>query len=165
MISSDVRPTQLASGRPASLVLRSEAFADSGFIPARYALDGENTSPPLTWAAPPEGTVEFALLCEDPDAPGGPFTHWVVTALPASARVIPEGKLPRGAVAGRNDFGELGWAGPRPPVGDEAHRYVFRLYALDRALGLQEGAIGAELRAAVAASCLAEGSLVGLFAR
>lgn len=163
VISHDA-PTRMAGTGRAMLVLRSEAFEDHGLIPERHALDGGNTSPPLEWDAPPEGTAEFALLCEDPDAPGGPFTHWVVTALPASLRAIPEGTLPRDAVPGRNDFGELGWAGPRPSPGDDAHRYVFRLYALDRVLGLQEGAIGAELRAAVAACCLAEGGLVGRFA-
>jgi Raf kinase inhibitor-like YbhB/YbcL family protein len=148
-----------------SLALRSKAFSDHDFIPQRYALEGGNTSPPLEWATPPDGTAEFALLCEDPDAPGGPFTHWVLTAIPATARAIPEGRLPRGAAPGRNDFGELGWSGPRPPAGDDAHRYFFRLYALDHALGLDAGTIGAELRAAVADYSLAQGTLVGLFAR
>lgn len=164
-MASHVEQTRSTDAGRAGLMLRSEAFADHAFIPERYALDGDNTSPPLEWDAPPEGTAEFALLCEDPDAPGGPFTHWVVTAVPASARAVREGKLPREAVPGRNDFGELGWSGPRPPVGDEAHRYFFRLYALDRPLGLQEGAIGAELRAAVAPCCLARGTLIGLFGR
>ena len=147
------------------LELRSEAFSDHAFIPERYALEGGNTSPPLEWDTPPADTVEFALLCEDPDAPGGPFTHWVLTAIPATTRAIPEGKLPSGAAAGRNDFGELGWSGPRPPVGDDAHRYFFWLYALDRALGLATGAIGVEVHAAVAECSLAHGTLVGLFAR
>lgn len=154
------------SGAPRiRLELHSEAFSDHDFIPKRYALEGGNTSPPLEWSTPPADTAEFALLCEDPDAPGGPFTHWVLTAIPADTRAISEGKRPKGAAAGRNDFGELGWSGPRPPTGDQAHRYVFRLYALDCALGLGPGAIGAELRAAVADRSLAEGTLVGLFAR
>jgi Raf kinase inhibitor-like YbhB/YbcL family protein len=165
MTSHGVEHTPQGGAARAGLALRSEAFSDHDFIPERYALDGGNTAPPLEWDAPPEGTVEFALLCEDPDAPGGPFTHWVVTAIPARTRAIPEGRLPKGAAFGRNDFGELGWSGPRPPAGEKAHRYFFRLYALDRALGLDAGAIGAELRAAVADCSLAHGTLVGLFAR
>lgn len=148
-----------------ALALRSPAFADNDVIPERYTLEGANTSPPLDWTAPPDGTAELALLCEDPDAPGGPFTHWVVTAIPPGAGGIPEGRLPKGALAGRNDFGELAWSGPRPPVGDDPHHYVFRLYALDRALGLSEGALAAELRAAAGDHVLAQGALVGKFAR
>jgi Raf kinase inhibitor-like YbhB/YbcL family protein len=161
----DVEHAQPSGAPRVRLELHSEAFSDHDLIPMRYGLEGGNTSPPLEWSAPPAGTSEFALLCDDPDAPGGPFTHWVLTAIPAGTRAIPEGKLPGGAVAGRNDFGELGWSGPRPPAGDPAHRYFFRLYALDRALGLAPGAIGAELRAAVADCALAQGTLVGLFAR
>lgn len=155
-------PTTGAAG---VLALRSPAFADHGVIPDRYTLEGANTSPPLDWSAPPEGTAELALLCEDPDAPGGPFTHWVVVAIPPDAAGIPEGRLPKGAVAGRNDFGELGWSGPRPPVGDNPHRYVFRLSALDRPLGLSEGALAAEVQAAARDHVLARGTLVGRFAR
>jgi Raf kinase inhibitor-like YbhB/YbcL family protein len=122
-------------------------------------------SPPLEWAQAPEGTVEFALICEDPDAPNGTFTHWVLTGIPGSATALDEGSVPPGAVQGRNDFGEPGWGGPRPPVGDEPHRYFFRLYALDRSLGLGEEATGDDVHRAVDGHELPTGTLIGVFAR
>lgn len=145
--------------------LRSTAFSGHTMIPDRYSRDGGDTSPPLEWPEVPAGTEELVLLCEDPDAPGGTFTHWIVTGIPAGTTAIPEGGVPDGAVVGRNDYGDLGWGGPRPPVGDEPHRYFFRLYAVDRPLGLGEGVTADDLRAALAGRVLAHGTLVGLFGR
>ncbi|WP_411970422.1 YbhB/YbcL family Raf kinase inhibitor-like protein [Saccharothrix longispora] len=147
------------------LDLRSAAFSDHTLVPERCSRDGGDTSPPLTWSDVPPGTGELALLCEDPDAPGGTFTHWVVTGIPADTTSLAEGALPEGAVAGRNGYGETGWGGPRPPVGDEPHRYFFRLFAVDRPLGLGEGVTADDLRAAVEGRVLATGTLVGLFGR
>jgi Raf kinase inhibitor-like YbhB/YbcL family protein len=145
--------------------LRSAAFNDHTLIPDRYSAEGDNISPPLEWSQPPDGTEELALVCEDPDAPGGTFVHWVLSGIPAGSRGMEQGTVPDGAVAGRNDFGELGWGGPRPPVGDDSHRYFFRLYAADRPLGLREGATAADLRSALDGHELALGNLVGLFGR
>lgn len=145
--------------------LRSAAFTDHTLISDRYSVEGGNTSPPLEWTQAPAETEEFALVCEDPDAPLGTFVHWIVTGIPASASGIDEGALPQGAVAGRNDYGEVGWGGPRPPVGDEPHRYFFRLYSSDQPLGLGEGVGVDDLRAALEGHQLARGTLVGLFAR
>ncbi|MGM1057980.1 YbhB/YbcL family Raf kinase inhibitor-like protein [Saccharothrix sp. Mg75] len=147
------------------LGLRSPAFSDHTLIPDRYSRDGGDTSPPLVWSDVPAGTEELALLCEDPDAPGGTFTHWVVTGIPADATSVEEGSVPAGAVVGRNGYGEPGWGGPRPPVGDEPHRCFFRLFAVDRPLGLGEGVTADDLRAAVEGRVLAAGTLVGLFGR
>jgi Raf kinase inhibitor-like YbhB/YbcL family protein len=150
---------------PGGIMLRSPAFADHAPIPGRYARDGENVPPPLEWSQVPEGTAELALICEDPDAPGRTFVHWVVTGIPPDASGIDESGLPEGAQEGRNDFGERGWGGPRPPVGDKAHRYFFRLYAVDRPLGLGPNATGPQVKAAVEGHEVAAGTLVGLFAR
>ncbi|MFD1151140.1 YbhB/YbcL family Raf kinase inhibitor-like protein [Saccharothrix hoggarensis] len=144
---------------------RSSAFSGHTMIPDRYSRDGGDTSPPLEWSDVPAGTAEVAVLCEDPDAPGGTFTHWVVTGIPADVTAIEEGSVPSGAVVGRNDYGDVGWGGPRPPVGDEPHRYFFRVYAVDRPLGLGEGVTGDDLRGAVKGRVLAHGTLVGLFGR
>nr|WP_245900882.1 YbhB/YbcL family Raf kinase inhibitor-like protein [Prauserella shujinwangii] len=149
----------------AELELRSAAFSDHTIVPDRYSRVGDDISPPLEWTRVPDGTEELALVVEDPDAPGGTFTHWVVTNIPPDARGAGEGELPPGGVPGRNDFGELGWGGPQPPVGDDAHRYFFRLYAVDRPLGLGEGATAEDVRAAAKDHTLARGNLVGLFAR
>ncbi|WP_246019399.1 YbhB/YbcL family Raf kinase inhibitor-like protein [Saccharothrix australiensis] len=147
------------------LALRSAAFSGNTLIPDRYSRDGGNTSPPLQWSDVPPGTAELALLCEDPDAPGGTFAHWVVSGIPADVTSVEEGATPAGAVVGRNDYGEPGWGGPRPPVGDEPHRYLFRVLAVDRPLGLGEGVTAEDLRSATEGHVLAAGTLVGLFGR
>ena len=145
--------------------LRSAAFSDHTIIPERYSRDGGNTSPPLSWSHVPAGAAELALICEDPDAPGGTFVHWVVAGISPEDTGIAEDGLPDTAVVGRNDFDDLGWGGPQPPIGDDAHRYFFHLYAADRPLGLADGASADDLRAAIEGHQLAHGTLVGLFGR
>ncbi|MFC4003214.1 YbhB/YbcL family Raf kinase inhibitor-like protein [Prauserella oleivorans] len=154
-------PRPLASG----VELRSPAFNDGAFIPDRYAKGRENVSPPLEWTHVPDGARELVLLCEDPDAPGGTFVHWVLTGIRPDATGAPEGEPPEGANAGVNDFGQVGWGGPHPPVGDEPHRYFFRLYATDRPLELG-GAVHADaVRAALEGHVIDTGTLVGRFGR
>jgi Raf kinase inhibitor-like YbhB/YbcL family protein len=145
--------------------LRSAAFSDHALIPNRYSYDGGNVSPPLEWGGIPEGTAELVLLCEDPDAPSGSFTHWVVTNVSPRTAGAAEGALPEGGTPGRNDFGKLGWGGPRPPVGDKPHRYFFRLCAADKPLGLGQAATAEQVQAALDRHTLAQGTLVGLFGR
>ena len=153
-------------GDPGAVVeLRSPEFNDHSVIPGRFSMDGDNLSPALEWSEPPEGTVELALLCEDPDAPGGTFLHWLVTGIDPSRRSLGEDEQPREATAWENDYGERGYGGPKPPVGDDAHRYFFRLFALDAPLGLSPGTDLDEVRAALDARRLVSGTLVGLFAR
>jgi Raf kinase inhibitor-like YbhB/YbcL family protein len=148
-----------------TIQLRSPAFTDHAPIPSRHSLDGENLSPPLEWSGVPDDAVELALLCEDPDAPGGTFVHWVVAGLDPSLPGLEEGELPPGAVVGTNDYGGTGYGGPRPPVGDPAHRYFFRLYAVSRPTGLFPGASVADLRRAMEGRDLARGTLVGTYQR
>ncbi|MFE2755714.1 YbhB/YbcL family Raf kinase inhibitor-like protein [Actinosynnema sp. NPDC059335] len=167
---SDDRATGPAGGgggveADGGLHVRSPAFSGHTLIPDRYSHDGGNTSPPLEWDAPPAGTAELALVCEDPDAPGGTFAHWVVTGIPADVTSVEEGAAPPGSVEGRNGFGEPGWGGPRPPVGDDPHRYFFRVYAVDRPLGLGEGVTADDVRGSIEGRVLAHGTLVGLFGR
>ncbi len=152
-------------GDPGAVVaLRSSAFNDHTLIPGRFSLDGGNTSPPLEWSDPPEGTVELALVCEDPDAPRGTFLHWLLTGIDPSRRALAEGEEPPEATSWDNDFDERGYGGPRPPVGDETHRYFFRLFALDAPIDASS-ADRDEVRAALNDRSLATGTLVGLFAR
>jgi Raf kinase inhibitor-like YbhB/YbcL family protein len=150
---------------PGEIELRSAAFNDHTLIPDRYSYEGGNISPPLEWGAIPEGTAELVLLCEDPDAPSGTFTHWVVTNIAPSATGVAEGELPEGATPGRNGFGKVGWGGPSPPVGDDPHRYFFRLCAADKPLGLGEGSSAEQVHAALEGHLIARGTLVGLFGR
>ena len=153
-------------GDPGNVVaLRSPAFNDHTIMPNRLSREGDDRSPALDWDAPPEDTVELALLCEDLDAPEGPFLHWLVTGISPETTSIDEGETPPGAVEWPNDYGDTGYGGPLPSVGDDAHPYVFRLFALDRPLGLSPGADVAEVRAALDANHLATGTLTGLFIR
>src|SRR5688500_530249 len=115
--------------------LTSPAIKPGQSIPVDYTADGRNVSPPLKWTKPPPGTKTFALLCEDPDATRGTFTHWVVCNVPAEAKELVEAALPDGAVQGVNSFGKATYGGPAPPPG-KPHHYHFKLYALDTNLPL-----------------------------
>jgi Raf kinase inhibitor-like YbhB/YbcL family protein len=148
--------------------LESPAFSANGLIPAIYTCDRQDISPALSWDDPPAGTQSFALICDDPDAPGKTWVHWVLYDLPATTRellesVPPTATLENGGIHGTNDFGRLGYGGPCPPSG--THRYFFKLYALERKLGLKPGATKAELLTAMAGHILAETELMGRYAR
>ena len=148
--------------------LTSTAFGDGGEIPRAHSRDGGDASPPLSWSGAPEGTKAFALVCDDPDAPRAtPWVHWVLADLPASATNLPSaahGPSKEGVV-GRNDFGELGYGGPAPPRGHGTHHYHFRLYALDRRLGVARGITKDELLRAMKGRVLAEAELTGTYRR
>lgn len=148
--------------------LKSTAFFIGNTIPFKYTCDGENVSPPLSWDLPPDGTSTFALIVEDPDAPNGKFTHWIIYDMPANLRHLPEGirqepTLDRGGVQGKNDFGNLGYGGPCPPNG--THRYFFKLYALDELISLPPGASKAEVKAAMEGHVLEAVEMMGRYAR
>jgi Raf kinase inhibitor-like YbhB/YbcL family protein len=152
-----------------ALDLTSTAFQEGAAIPEQYTADGRNLSPPLKWTDPPAGTNSLAIICEDPDAPRGAFTHWVAFNLPAESRELSEGipalaTLPNGTAQSTNDFGKVGYGGPKPPPG-KPHRYFFKLYALDRRPELQPGATKHQVLAAMKSHILAEGQLMGTYAR
>jgi len=127
--------------------LSSPAFAEGGSIPQKYTCQGDNVSPELNWSEAPAGAKSFALIMDDPDAPGGTFTHWVLFDLPAETRQLAEGACPIG-VGGGNSLSQTGYMGPCPPSG--SHRYYFRLYALDvPTLNLKAGAARSEVEAAL----------------
>lgn len=157
--------TAAAGDAGAVMELRSPAFSDHTRIPVRYGRLGDNVSPPLEWSGVPDGTAELALVCEDPDAPSRTFLHWLVTGIPAATRSLLESVTPPGATTWPNDFGEPAYGGPQPPVGDDAHRYVFRLYALRTPLHLPPGTSTDGIRRRLPDEALATGTLVGLFAR
>lgn len=152
--------------------LRSSAFKPNGEIPKVHTGDGKDLSPPLAWSDAPEGTKDFALIVDDPDAPdpAAPkmvWVHWVVYDLPASTTALAEGmtasSLPKGAHQGLNDWKKAGWRGPDPPVG--RHRYVFKLYALDAALGDLETPDKAALEKAMKGHVLGTAELIGTYSR
>jgi Raf kinase inhibitor-like YbhB/YbcL family protein len=147
-----------------SLQLTSAAFADGQTIPQKYSCDGEDISPPLEWAGTPDTAQSIALICEDPDAPSGTFTHWVLYDIPPAATRLSEGAEGAGK-AGLNSFGKMGYGGPCPPPKDAAHRYVFRIYALDINSAGKSGLSKSELAAAMHDHVLAEGKLTGTYER
>jgi Raf kinase inhibitor-like YbhB/YbcL family protein len=149
--------------------LTSTAFEEGRPIPVQYTGDGANISPPLKWTDPPRGTRSLALLVQDPDAPRGTFTHWVAFNLPALSRELSEGVtreevFPNGTAQGTNDFGRVGYDGPKPP-GEERHRYVFTLYALAGPLDLPAAAGKDQFLGALPGRVLAEARLTGTYQR
>lgn len=150
--------------------IRSPAFFIGNTIPFKYTCDGDNISPPLQWESPPQGTNSFALILDDPDAPDGTFTHWVVYNLPADTRELAEGiakqpKLHKGIMQGKNSFGDVGFGGPCPPKKDGAHRYFFKILALDKLLDLPPGVSKEEVLAAMEGHILDAAEVMGRYAR
>ena len=151
------------------LMLTSEAFASGGTIPTQYTCEGADISPPLMWEGAPDDVQSFALICDDPDAPNGTWSHWVLYNIPPAKESLAEdipgdAELPWGGVHGRNDFGDLGYGGPCPPPGP-AHRYYFRLYALDMKIDLPAGATRQQVIDWMRGHIITETELVGRFAR
>ncbi len=149
--------------------LQSSAFTTGEQIPVKHTCDGADASPQLRWADPPPNTRSFALIMDDPDAPGGTWVHWVLYAIVATVHDLPEGVATRNSVAGvgiqgMNDFQRVGYGGPGPPPGP-AHRYVFKLYALDSDLRLPARKTKAELLKAMDGHILAQAELMGRYQR
>jgi Raf kinase inhibitor-like YbhB/YbcL family protein len=148
---------------PAGIDVTSTAFAEGEPIPTRYTCDGDEVSPPLAWASVPDGTAALALVVDDPDAPSGTFTHWVVLDIPVSTTTSPEGGVPDGGVQAQSSAGGAAYAGPCPPSG--THHYRFTIVALDAPTGLAEGAALDDALGAVDDHATASGTLTGTYAR
>ena len=167
---ASVTDTPSAQGTGSTgFVLTSDAFGPGAAIPSKYTCDGQDVSPPLDWSGQPAKTAAFALLVQDPDAPSGVFTHWVVFNLPAGVHILPEStsqaeRLGDGGVQGRGDSRQIGYYGPCPPPG-KPHRYVFSLYALDRMLSLAPGATQQQVTDAMRGRVLGQAQLVGIYQR
>ncbi len=148
--------------------LTSTAFGNADPIPTKYTCDGQDVSPPLQWKDPPEGTQSFALINDDPDAPGGTWVHWVLYNLPGSTLSLPEAvpsdaDHPDGGRHGRNSWGRSDYGGPCPPGG--THRYFFKLYALDAELDLAAGASKEDVLGAMEGHILASTETMGVYSR
>ena len=159
---------ETTGGKQMAISVTSPAFTQGAVIPTKYTCDGEDVSPPLAWSGVPESAKSIAVIMDDPDAPRGTWTHWVLWNLPAETRELPEHlstekELKTGARQGTNDFKRPGYSGPCPPPG--THRYLAKVYALDRRLDLAPGATKAELVKAMEGHVLATGELMGRYSR
>ena len=147
-----------------AMELKSTSFAANQAIPAKYSSYGANVSPELSWTQPPPGTQSLVLLVEDPDASKyNPFVHWLVFDIPTSDTEVGEGQQPPGATGGKNDGGKTGYYGPKPPSG--THHYHFRLYAVDKKLGLSRGATKEQVLKQIEGHTLGQAELVGTYSR
>ena len=149
--------------------ITSSAFTQGRPIPKNYTCEASDVSVPLRWNDPPARTKSFALIADDPDAPMGTWVHWVVYDLPAEARELPEDvskqeTLRDGTKQGLNDFRRVGYGGPCPPPG-KPHRYFFKLYALDKKIGLPPRATKPQVLDAMKDHVLAEAQLMGTYKR
>ena len=149
--------------------LSSPAFANGKAIPVKYARDGDNLSPPLSWSNAPPETCSFALFVSDADAPGGTFYHWAAFDIPAERSGSPEGvgkRRAEGFSTATNDFGSSGYDGPEPPRGHGVHHYHFRLAALDvPTLKLRGHASVADVWKAAEEHTIATAEVVGTYER
>jgi Raf kinase inhibitor-like YbhB/YbcL family protein len=150
-----------------ALNLQSAAFREGEKIPVRYTCNGENVSPPLRWSKADASVKSWCIFLEDPGAPSGTFTHWVIFNIPPDVNYLPEGlprsgQLPNRALQGKNDTGRTGYSGPCPPPGP-AHHYYFNLYALDRMLSLPAGASKKDVWNSMRNHIIAQGRLGGIY--
>ena len=150
-----------AALRADSLRITSPDFAQGAAIPSKYGKAHANISPALQIKGAPAKTQSFALIVDDPDAPGGLFTHWLIWNIPAHGILIREGKVPRGAEQGKNSDGHDRYDGPIPPSG--MHRYFFHLFAVDQELRLAPGASRKVLESALRGHVLAKAETFGTF--
>jgi Raf kinase inhibitor-like YbhB/YbcL family protein len=145
------------------LEVTSPAFAHEGNIPRQYTCDGDDINPPIQIQGIPENTRSLALIMDDPDAPFGTWEHWLVWNISPDTTQIEENSVPSDAVLGTNSFKRLQYGGPCPPFG--THRYYFKVYALDSMLDLPEGNKKKQLQKAMVSHIIAEGTLMGRYAR
>jgi Raf kinase inhibitor-like YbhB/YbcL family protein len=157
------------AGEAMKLSVESPAFGQGEKIPVKYTCDGEDMSPPLKWSPGPAATKSYALIVDDPDAPGGSFTHWLAYNVPSGVTSLDEHvtalyRLGDGTLQGKNSYGRIGYGGPCPPPG-RPHHYRFGVYALDTRLKLGPGASKDGLLTAMSGHVLAQGELTGVYGR
>jgi len=163
----------IEGGGDAGISLRSSAFDAEASIPTKYTCEGEDVSPPLRILEAPDGAESLALVLDDPDAPTeDPFVHWLIWNVPPGTAEMPEGvareervEVLGDAHQGTNDFDDVGYRGPCPPEGDDAHTYRFMLRALETELDLEAGARRSALEGAIAGSVVDETTLTGTYQR
>jgi Raf kinase inhibitor-like YbhB/YbcL family protein len=144
-----------------SISVITPAFQAGGDIPAKFSCNGANVNPELKINGVPSEAKSLVLIVDDPDAPRGLFTHWIVWNIDPKATDIAENSTPAGGLQGTNDFGKRNYGGPCPPSG--THRYFFKVFALDTKLDLKSNVRRAELDAAMRSHTVAQGELMARY--
>src|SRR5947209_20171685 len=147
----------------AKMKISSSAFQEGGTIPEKFSKNGQNVSPELRIEGATAEAKSLALIVDDPDAPVGLFTHWLVWNIDPKTTEIGENSVPQGAVQGTNDFPGQRYDGPQPPSG--THRYYFKIFALDKTLDLKAGTKRREVDAAMKGHVIAQGYLMGKYSK
>lgn len=153
--------TTISEAVTGGFTVASPVFRDNGAIPKEFTCQGDDINPPLTIENVPPGAKSLALVVEDPDAPAGVWSHWVMWNISAGARGIGENSVPAGAMQGKNDWGTRNYRGPCPPNG--THRYFFTVYALDSRIDLPGASGRNELEKAMKGHLLGRAALVGFY--
>jgi len=157
-------------GAKMNWTIKSDSISENKRIPDKFTCKGTDISPALSWDAAPKGAQELVLIMDDPDAPVGTWTHWIVYGISPDRTSLPENveksaaAASVGALQGVTSFRRPGYGGPCPPPGP-AHRYFFKLFALDKKTGLPAGASLAQVEAAIKGHVIAEAKLMGTFSR
>lgn len=148
-----------------NLQLQSKSFLNNEKIPKKHTRLGDNLSPEIFWSKPPPGTQSLVLICEDPDAtnPEKLWVHWILFNIDSKISSLKEGTSE--GTPGTNDFGNTKWDGPEPPKGTGPHRYVFKLWALNKKSGLPPGSTKSQVLEAIKGHILSQGELTGIFKR
>jgi Raf kinase inhibitor-like YbhB/YbcL family protein len=148
-------------GKQESMTLTSKSFKNGQKIPSKYTCDGEDVNPSLEFHAIPVNTKSLAIIVEDKDSKPQNFTHWIIFNILPTLNGIDENTVPDGAVQGINDFSNTFYNGPCPTEGE--HRYVFKLYALDKRLNLEKGTTKSNIQKEMKNHILDEAELVGVY--
>ena len=143
------------------MTITSTVFQQNDPIPANYGRNGQNINPPLTFSEVPAEAKTLALIVEDPDAPKGVFTHWILYNMSPATLQIMEAQLPLNAKQATNDYGNQQYDGPAPPSG--THRYFFKVFALDKKLDIKPTAKRDEFYKAVEGGVIAQAEIIGTF--
>ncbi len=141
----------------------SDVFEENQHIPRKYTCDGDEINPPLRITNVPGETQSLVLIVDDPDVPGGVFTHWLVWNISGDTNHIEEDSVPEGSLEGLNDGGEVGYFPPCPPEG--THRYFFRIYAIDKMLDIEVGAERNKLEQLIDDHIIDQAELIGLYSK
>jgi Raf kinase inhibitor-like YbhB/YbcL family protein len=165
---TEARPKPKKTGENAmTITVTSPSFKEGEMIDKKFTCVGANITPELNWSNIPATAKSIALIVDDPDAPIGIFTHWVVFNIPTTATGLKENSspknLPTGAIEGKNSADQSGYYGPCPPSG--VHRYIFKVYALDATLPLTTKTTKEQLVKAMSNHIIARGELMGKFTK